>query len=138
MRLSYKEWFVFCWSLSLWIRSRGDGNCSRRATLRLGIDTLIANILVSNYLDHLLFARQLTSRRTTSIVATQVLCCYCRNWNIILANHFGVLRGVHDIKINIERFDTALNNIRFFIELSPKLDARSSSCGLVRLGSALA
>ena len=25
----------------------GDGNCSRRATVRLGIDTLIANILVS-------------------------------------------------------------------------------------------
>jgi len=24
----------------------GDGNCSRRATVRLGIDTLIANILV--------------------------------------------------------------------------------------------
>jgi len=97
MRLSYKEWFVFSQPLlligrSLWIRSCGDGNCSRRATVRLGIDTLIANILVSNYLDHLLFARQLTSRRTTSIVANQV-CCYCRNWNIILANHFGVLRA---------------------------------------------
>jgi len=33
--------------LSLWIRSCGDGNCSRRATIRLGIDTLIANILVA-------------------------------------------------------------------------------------------
>ena len=31
---------------SLWIRSRGDRNCSRRATVRLGIDTSIANILV--------------------------------------------------------------------------------------------
>jgi len=26
----------------------GDGNCSRRATVRLGIDTLIANILVKH------------------------------------------------------------------------------------------
>ena len=33
-------------SLSLWIRSCSDQNCSRRATVRLGIDTLIANILV--------------------------------------------------------------------------------------------
>jgi len=29
----------------------GDGNCSRRATVRLGIDTLIANILVSTEVD---------------------------------------------------------------------------------------
>ena len=34
----------------LWIRSCGDRNCSRRATARLGIDTLIANILVSFFL----------------------------------------------------------------------------------------
>jgi len=27
----------------------GDGNCSRQATVRLGIDTLIANILVWLY-----------------------------------------------------------------------------------------
>jgi len=33
-------------SLSLWIRSCSDRNCSRRATVRLGIATLIANILV--------------------------------------------------------------------------------------------
>ena len=38
MRLSCKGWFV--------IVICGDGNCSRRATVRLGIDTLIANILV--------------------------------------------------------------------------------------------
>ena len=31
---------------SVWIRSCGDRNCFRRATVRLGIDTLIANILV--------------------------------------------------------------------------------------------
>ena len=31
---------------SLWIRSCGDRNCSWRATVRLGIDMLIANILV--------------------------------------------------------------------------------------------
>jgi len=31
---------------SLWISSCGVRNCSRRATVRLGIDTLIANILV--------------------------------------------------------------------------------------------
>ena len=31
---------------SLWIGSCGDRNCSRRATVRLGIDTLITNILV--------------------------------------------------------------------------------------------
>jgi len=29
----------------------GDGNCSRRATVRLGIDTLIANILVGYWLQ---------------------------------------------------------------------------------------
>ena len=28
----------------------GDGNCRRRATVRLGIDTLIANILVSTFI----------------------------------------------------------------------------------------
>ena len=39
MRLSCKGWLV----LSV---IYGDGNCSRRATVRLGIDTLIANILV--------------------------------------------------------------------------------------------
>jgi len=31
---------------SLWIRSCGAQNCSRRATVRLGIDTLIDNTLV--------------------------------------------------------------------------------------------
>jgi len=31
---------------SLWFRSCGDWNCSMRATVTLGIDTLIANILV--------------------------------------------------------------------------------------------
>ena len=52
MRLSYKGWFVFSQltptyvGRSLWIRSCGDRNCSRRATVRLGMDTLIANILV--------------------------------------------------------------------------------------------
>jgi len=51
-RLSYEGWFVFIQPLRLyvarclWIRSCGDRNCSRRATVRLGIDTLIANILV--------------------------------------------------------------------------------------------
>ena len=34
-------------SRSLWIRTCGDRNCPRRSTVRLGIDTLIANILVS-------------------------------------------------------------------------------------------
>jgi len=33
----------------LWIRSCGVRNCSRQATVRLGIGTLIANILVGNY-----------------------------------------------------------------------------------------
>ena len=32
---------------SLWIRGCVVQNCSRRATIRLGIDTLIANILVT-------------------------------------------------------------------------------------------
>jgi len=31
---------------SIWIRCCSDQNCSRRATVRLGTDTLIANILV--------------------------------------------------------------------------------------------
>jgi len=35
-----------CWSLSLWIHSCGGRNCWRRTTIRLGIDTLIANMLV--------------------------------------------------------------------------------------------
>jgi len=39
-----------CWSLSLDSYSCGDRNCSRRATVGLGIDTLIANILVSSYI----------------------------------------------------------------------------------------
>jgi len=50
MMLSYKGW---SWLLgfqsvgrSLWNRSCGDRNCSRWATVPLGIDTLIANILV--------------------------------------------------------------------------------------------
>jgi len=54
MRLSYKERFVFSQPLcllvggrSVLIRTCGGRNCSRRATVRLGIDTLIANILVS-------------------------------------------------------------------------------------------
>jgi len=34
----------------------GDGNCSRRATVRLGIDTLIANILVFAFLVSYFFA----------------------------------------------------------------------------------
>jgi len=34
-------------SVGRWICSCGDRNCSRRETVRLGIDTLIANILVS-------------------------------------------------------------------------------------------
>ena len=33
---------------SLWIRSYGNRNCCKRATVRLGIDTLIANILVNS------------------------------------------------------------------------------------------
>ena len=33
---------------SLWIHSCSVQNCARRATVRLGIDTLIANILVSD------------------------------------------------------------------------------------------
>jgi len=53
MRLSHKGWLDFTQplrltvALSLWIGSWGDRNCSRRATVRLGIDTLIANILVN-------------------------------------------------------------------------------------------
>jgi len=39
---------------SLWIRSRGDWNGSRQATVRLGIDTLIANILVTFFILALL------------------------------------------------------------------------------------
>ena len=52
MRLSCKGWCVFSQPLRLlhgrclWIRSCGDRNSSWRATVRLGIDTLIANILV--------------------------------------------------------------------------------------------
>jgi len=52
MRLSRKGWFIFSQPLRLlvpvclWIRSCGDRNCSRRATVSLGIDTFIANILV--------------------------------------------------------------------------------------------
>jgi len=50
MGILYIEWFVFNPApvgRSLWIRSCNIRNCSRRATVRLGIDTLIANILVS-------------------------------------------------------------------------------------------
>jgi len=55
MRLSYKGWFAFqstptSIGRSLWIRSCGDRNF-RRATVRLGIDTLIANILVFDRLS---------------------------------------------------------------------------------------
>jgi len=49
-RLSYKGRFVFSQRLSVgcsvWIRTWGGWNCSWRATVRLEIDTLIANILV--------------------------------------------------------------------------------------------
>ena len=44
------DWFVFATPTSVgrsvWICSCGDRNCSRRSTVRLGIDTLIANIPV--------------------------------------------------------------------------------------------
>ena len=52
MRLSYKGWCMCFQPIPmsvgrcLWIRGCGDRNCSRRATVRLGIDTSIANILV--------------------------------------------------------------------------------------------
>jgi len=56
MMLSYKGWLVFSQPLFLlvavWNRRCGDRNCSRQATVPLGIDTLIANILVSNALIH--------------------------------------------------------------------------------------
>jgi len=45
---------------SRWIRSSSDQNCSRRATVRLGTDTLIANVLV--YLVQVIhIARRLNS-----------------------------------------------------------------------------
>ena len=54
MRLSYKGRFVFS-QLSVgryvWIRTCGGRNCSRRATVGLGIDMLIANILVEIVLE---------------------------------------------------------------------------------------
>jgi len=37
---------------SLWFRSCDGRNCSRRATVRLGIDTLIVNILVTSMAPH--------------------------------------------------------------------------------------
>jgi len=61
MMLSYKGWFVFSQlpssvGGSLWNRSCGEWNCSGRATVPLGIDTLIANILVLfSFLVHRFF-----------------------------------------------------------------------------------
>ena len=51
MMLSYKGWFFsvnpyVCWSLCLDPYTCGGRNCSRRSTVRLGIGTLIANVLV--------------------------------------------------------------------------------------------
>jgi len=50
MGILYKGWFVFSQPSSVgrshWICSCGIRNYSRQATVRLGIDTLIANILV--------------------------------------------------------------------------------------------
>jgi len=48
MMVSYKGSLVFSQYVgrSVWKRSCGDRNCSRRATVPLGTDTLIANILV--------------------------------------------------------------------------------------------
>jgi len=52
MRISYKGWFVFSQALHLlvalseFVVGAIEWNCSRWATVRLGIDTLIANILV--------------------------------------------------------------------------------------------
>jgi len=51
MRISCEGRFVFSKpprliGRSLWIRSCGDRNCSRRVIISLGIDTLISNILV--------------------------------------------------------------------------------------------
>jgi len=51
MRLSYKGWFVFSQPLRLLVALSGFvvaaiGTAPWRATVRLGIDTLIANILV--------------------------------------------------------------------------------------------
>ena len=56
MMLSYKGWFVFSQPLRLLVGLAGIvvaaiGNCSRRATVPLGIDTLIANILVRGEFD---------------------------------------------------------------------------------------
>jgi len=41
---------------SLWNRKCGDRNCSRRATVGLGIDTLIANILVCDFFASCIFS----------------------------------------------------------------------------------
>jgi len=58
---------------SLWNRSCGDGNCSRRATDPLGIDTLIANILVSvislPFLDYVASTESAASCNTRQIRA---------------------------------------------------------------------
>ena len=56
MRLLYNGWFVFSQPLRLlarflWICSCGDRNWFRRATVRLAIETLTANILVQYYVQ---------------------------------------------------------------------------------------
>jgi len=56
MRLSYKGWFSFqststSVGRSLGICSCSDRKCFGRATVRLGIDTLIANILVYSVVE---------------------------------------------------------------------------------------
>jgi len=58
---------------SLWIRSCGDGNCSRRATVRLGIDTLITSILVFVLVyRYILCFRQLNGFRWNLDVALEL------------------------------------------------------------------
>ena len=70
MRLSYKVWCAFNQPVSVgcavWIRTRGGRNCSRRATVRLGIDTLIANILVY-FGDHFVASEVRRRRRHCSV-----------------------------------------------------------------------
>jgi len=56
---------------SLWIRSCGARKCSRRATARLEIDTLIANILVICFV--MLLCRDPTRKRILQAQQSAVL-----------------------------------------------------------------
>jgi len=75
-------------SLSLWFRSCGVRNCSRRATVRLGIDTLIANILVVTIFliasitvyVKTIAASEIMSAKITGTAADRKLGCRRESW----------------------------------------------------------